>query len=226
MLVTADGVVKLTDLGLARAFADAKATRAGQVSGTVQYLSPEQIRGEPADPRSDLYALGIVLFELLTGRLPFAGETPMAIAYQHLSGTVPAPSGFADVGADLDAFVAAAVDKERELRPESAAVMRRDLEAIAGGLPRAGSLSAIVREVPDEHEREAGDRTDRVIAAVTQEIPLATARRRGPWRRLSAIVALLLVLVTAGWGAWAYVLPHTSPSRRSRAPAWTMPPSD
>jgi serine/threonine-protein kinase len=211
MLVTTDGVVKLTDLGLARAFADARSTRAGQVSGTVQYLSPEQIRGEPADPRSDLYALGIVLFELLTGQLPFSGETPMAIAYQHLSGAVPAPSGFADVGPDLDAFVAAAVDKERELRPESAAVMRRDLDAIAGGMPRGGSLADLVRRIPADGSAGTDGATVPAIAAVTAEIPLALGRRRGPWRRRSALVAFLLVLSTAAWGAWRYVVPHTSP---------------
>jgi serine/threonine protein kinase len=109
ILLTTDGTVKLTDLGLARAFADAKSTHAGAVTGTVQYLSPEQIRGEPADPRSDLYALGIVAYELLTGRLPFTGETPMAIAYKHLSDRVPPPSGFADdVPPNLDGFVESA----------------------------------------------------------------------------------------------------------------------
>ncbi|MDP9300912.1 MAG: protein kinase, partial [Actinomycetota bacterium] len=92
ILITTDGVVKLTDLGLARAFADARNTRAGAVTGTVQYLAPEQIRGEPADPRSDLYSLGIVAYELLTGELPYTGETPMAIAYKHLSNRVPKPS--------------------------------------------------------------------------------------------------------------------------------------
>src|SRR2546422_854363 len=89
ILITTGGVVKLTDLGLARAFADAKTTRAGAVTGTVQSLAPEQIRGEPADPRSDLYSLGIVAYELLTGELPYTGETPMAIAYKHLSDRVP-----------------------------------------------------------------------------------------------------------------------------------------
>src|SRR6266581_3907825 len=62
------------------------------VTGTVQYLAPEQIQGEPADPRTDLYALGVVMFECLTGRSPFTGETSLAIAYQHLTGRVPAPS--------------------------------------------------------------------------------------------------------------------------------------
>ena len=92
MLVTTDGVVKVADFGLARAYAEGRQTQAGTVTGTVQYLAPEQIRGEPADPRSDLYSLGIVSYELLTGKLPFTGETAMSIAYKHLSGRVPMPS--------------------------------------------------------------------------------------------------------------------------------------
>ena len=105
MLVDPRGVAKLTDLGLARAYADGRATQTGTVTGTVQYLAPEQIRGEPADPRSDLYSLGIVTYELLTGRLPFAGETAMAIAYKHLSDRVPRPSAWVDsLPEDLDGF--------------------------------------------------------------------------------------------------------------------------
>src|SRR4029077_19966438 len=149
ILITTDGVVKLTDLGLARAFADAKSTRAGAVTGTVQYLSPEQIRGEPADPRSDLYALGIVGYELLTDRLPFTGETPMAIAYKHLSDRVPAPSvAVAGLTTELDGFIASATDPDREMRPESAAEMRRDLTTIAPHLERARTLVSLVADVP------------------------------------------------------------------------------
>src|SRR4249920_4109948 len=111
ILVTTGGTVKVADFGLARAYADGKATQAGGVQGTVQYLSPEQIRGEPADPRSDLYSLGIVTYELLTGRLPFTGETAMSIAYKHLSHRVPAPSSaIPSVPTDVDAFVASATD--------------------------------------------------------------------------------------------------------------------
>lgn len=211
VLLTTDGTVKLTDLGLARAFADAKSTHAGAVTGTVQYLAPEQIRGEPADPRSDLYSLGIVTFELLTGNLPFTGETPMSIAYKHLSDTVPAPSGFADdVPPDLDAFVAAAVDKDREMRPESAAVMHADLEAIAANLPRARSLSAVVRDVPEVvHEGEA---TQAVPAtAVTQTLPRLERAKRRRGRRAIAWLLAFTVLATAAWGTWTYLIPRTHP---------------
>ena len=211
ILLTTDGTVKLTDMGLARAFADAKATHAGAVTGTVQYLAPEQIRGEPADPRSDLYSLGIVTYELLTGRLPFEGETPMAIAYKHLSDTVPPPSGFADVGPDMDAFVAAAVDKDREMRPESATVMRQDLEAIARNLPRARSLSAVVQDLPEVVRPETSPAA--AVASVTATIPRAEeAPRRRRGRRLLGVLAIVLLTAAAAWGVWTYVVPHTTPT--------------
>lgn len=207
ILVTNEGVVKLTDLGLARAYADSTATHAGTVVGTVQYLSPEQIRGEPSDPRSDLYALGIVTYELLTGRLPFTGETPMAIAYKHLSDTVPAPSSqVPGIAPELDAFVASATERNRELRPESATEMRRDLRSIAPTLTPARSLAALVADTPDViHD---GDTTQRVVAATTQTIPRVgrAPRRRG--RKVLVALLVLAVLAAGGWAGWTYAIPH------------------
>ena len=138
IMVTRDGLVKVADFGLARAYADAQITHAGTVTGTVQYLAPEQLQGEPADPRTDLYSLGIVAYELLTGQIPFSGETPMAIAYKHLRDRVPRASARNPaVTAELDGWIASMTEKERELRTESAAEARRDLEAEARGLPAA-----------------------------------------------------------------------------------------
>jgi eukaryotic-like serine/threonine-protein kinase len=217
ILITTEGVVKLTDLGLARAFADAKSTRAGAVTGTVQYLSPEQIRGEPADPRSDLYALGIVGYELLTDRLPFTGETPMAIAYKHLSDRVPAPSeAVPGLPADLDGFIASATDPDREMRPESAAEMRRDLMTIAPQLERARTLASLVADVPRiVREGEAAEGTAAMPAvpagaAITQTIPQPGAhrkRRRG--RRVLVVLLAVALIAAAAWAAWAYVIPHS-----------------
>jgi len=208
ILITRDGVVKLTDLGLARAFADAKNTRAGAVTGTVQYLSPEQIRGEPADPRSDLYSLGIVAYELLTGELPYSGETPMAIAYRHLSDRVPAPSRSAPAtGADLDGFVLSATDPDREMRPESAVAMRADLASFAGSLPPARSLGALVQDIPEVVRPP--EPSDTVGATITETIPRVQRAQRRRWRRWAAIVAAVAILATAAYGAWAYVIPHS-----------------
>jgi eukaryotic-like serine/threonine-protein kinase len=210
VLITADGVVKLTDLGLARALADARSTRAGAVTGTVQYLAPEQIRGEPADPRSDLYSLGIVAFELLTGQLPFTGETPMAIAYKHLSNRVPAPSSLAsDVTPDLDGFVESATDPDREMRPESAAAMQRDLATVAAGLPRARSLSALVKDTPEIMVDATP--TEAVVATVTETIPRVERGRRRRWRGWVGLVLLIGLVAGAAWGAWEYLIPHSHP---------------
>jgi eukaryotic-like serine/threonine-protein kinase len=209
ILVTTGGTVKVADFGLARAYADGKATQAGGVQGTVQYLSPEQIRGQPADPRSDLYSLGIVTYELLTGRLPFTGETAMSIAYKHLSGRVPKPSSaVGTVSKELDGFVLSATDRDRELRPESAVEMRRDLESIASGLPAARSLAAVVSDLPEVGGE--GSVTERVplVASTTQTIPRAERTKRRRVRRYSGILLLLIALAATAWGAWAYVIPH------------------
>jgi serine/threonine-protein kinase len=215
ILVTSDGVVKLTDMGLARAYADGTSTRTGQVTGTVQYLAPEQIRGEPADPRSDLYSVGIVTYELLTGRLPFTGETPMSIAYKHLSDRVPAPSAVAEgVPEDFDGFVESATDKDRELRPESAASMRADLTSFREDLAPARSLASVVGDLP---EARTGEGDDTVAVALTEEagagtttaaIPRIERTRRRRWRNAVGIVLLLAAVVAASWGAWTYLIPH------------------
>src|SRR6185503_2456856 len=214
ILITTEGVVKLTDLGLARAFADAKSTRAGAVTGTVQYLAPEQIRGEPADPRSDLYALGIVGYELLTDRVPFTGETPMAIAYKHLSDRVPPPSAIAaDVPPELDGFIASATDPVRELRPESALAMRRDLASVMPTLARARTLASLVNDVPRVTTDATGPEATAALppAAITQTIAQVEPRRRRRFRRPLLVLLALMTLAAAAWGAWAYVIPHSHP---------------
>src|SRR5207302_10196107 len=126
ILIAGDGTVKVADFGLARAFADASISQAeGTVTGTVQYLAPEQIQGDPADPRTDLYATGVVMFELLTGKPPFSGETSVAIAYKHLTESVPAPSSRAPaVPPEMDAIVLHATEREPDDRPPSARTMR------------------------------------------------------------------------------------------------------
>jgi serine/threonine-protein kinase len=204
LMITPEGVVKVTDFGLARAYADAQITEAGTVTGTVQYLSPEQLQGEPADPRTDLYALGIVAYELLTGRLPFTGETPMAIAYKHLHERVPAPSARNPaVPEGLDGWVASVTEKQRELRPESAAEARRDLEREARSLPPAPPLGSLVPEVSVVPIEPSPSR------ATTVTIPRQRRRRRRRVVRwLIATVLLLGALAGGAWGAWEYLLPR------------------
>ena len=211
LLVTQDGVVKVADFGLARAFADGRVTQAGAVTGTVQYLAPEQIRGEPADPRSDLYSLGIVAYELLTGKLPFTGETAMAVAYKHLSDRVPAPSSvLPDLPAELDGFVAAATDRDRELRPESADVMRMDLDVLAHQLPPARKLSSLVDAIPSVTV-EGGETTEVGVHLDTAIPRMERHRKRRRFlKRFVGVVALVALLTAAAWGAWTYAIPHTA----------------
>jgi serine/threonine-protein kinase len=206
VIVSPDGTAKVADFGLARAYADGTTTQAGTVTGTVQYLAPEQIRGEPADPRSDLYAVGILAFELLTGRLPFTGETSMAIAYKHLSNRVPAPSRIiSDLPAGLDGFVQSATERDRELRPESAAEMRRDLAQVARELPEAEPLAGLVHDQPVVIP-EAGPERAETVTITRPEAAKAERRRR----RMSVAKLLFLLALVGGvaWAAWTYLVPH------------------
>ena len=121
VLVDREGRVKVADFGIARAGAS-EMTEAGSIVGTAQYLSPEQARGAPVDESSDLYSTGIVLYELLTGTVPFTGETPVEIAMKHLSQTPEAPSARrADIPHDLDLVVLRALAKEPAERYRTAA---------------------------------------------------------------------------------------------------------
>jgi serine/threonine-protein kinase len=138
VMIGRHGEIKVMDFGIARAIADSNATmtQTQAVLGTAQYLSPEQAQGLSVDARSDLYSTGCLLFELLTGRPPFKGESPVAIAYQHVGEEPPRPSTFnADVDASLDAVVLHALVKDREARYQDAAAFRGDLQAARLGRP-------------------------------------------------------------------------------------------
>ncbi|WP_347338503.1 Stk1 family PASTA domain-containing Ser/Thr kinase [Cellulomonas sp. WB94] len=146
VMLTPTGAIKVMDFGIARAVADSAATmtQTQAVIGTAQYLSPEQARGEQVDARSDLYSTGCLLFELLTGRPPFIGDSPVAVAYQHVREAAPTPSSFAaDVPETLDRITLKALAKDRDDRYSSAAEFRADLESAArGGRVAAPPISA------------------------------------------------------------------------------------
>ncbi|HWH05317.1 MAG TPA: Stk1 family PASTA domain-containing Ser/Thr kinase, partial [Gaiellaceae bacterium] len=134
VIVDGDGRAKVMDFGIARAGAS-QMTEAGSIIGTAQYLSPEQARGAPVDQSSDLYSTGIVLYELLTGRVPFTGETPVEIAMKHLSQPPEPPSAHRpDVPRDLDYVVLRALAKDPAERYRTADEMDSDLDRIARGI--------------------------------------------------------------------------------------------
>src|SRR3954452_15257171 len=132
-LVDAEGRVKVADFGIARA-GTSQMTEAGSIVGTAQYLSPEQARGAAVDQRSDVYSLGIVLYELLTGNVPFNGDTPVEIAMKHLSALPEPPSALRpEVPRELDLIVTRALAKDPAERYQSAEEMDADLEAFLRG---------------------------------------------------------------------------------------------
>jgi serine/threonine-protein kinase len=126
VLITADGRVKVVDFGLARAVAEARHTKTGMVIGTVAYLAPEQVSHAAADARSDVYAAGVMLFELVTGSQPHRADTPLAVAYKHVNETVPAPSSLVPgLPQAVDSLVAAATSRDPRLRPDDAGQLLR-----------------------------------------------------------------------------------------------------
>lgn len=136
VMITHGGQVKVMDFGIARAISDSSATVAQTTAilGTAQYFSPEQARGESVDARTDLYSTGIVLFEMLTGRPPFSGDTPVAVAYQHVSEIPVAPSSINPlVSPAVDQVVLHSLAKDRFARFQSSAEFRADLEVAASG---------------------------------------------------------------------------------------------
>ena len=190
ILIGADNKVQVTDFGIARAEATSTMTQTGTILGTAYYLSPEQAQGHSLDGRSDIYSLGIVLYEMLTGRRPFEGESPVSIAYKHVREVPRPPSVYrADLPRPLEAIVMNALAKKPEDRYSSAALMGRDLEAFGQGKAVTATL-----KVPSAED------STQVIRRVGM-IERQAARRPG-W-----LVALALLLLTGGLvlGAWSLV---------------------
>ena len=183
VMVTPQGTVKVMDFGIARAVSDSAATMTSTaaVIGTAQYLSPEQARGESVDARSDVYSVGCLLYELVTGAPPFTGDSPVSVAYQHVREDPKLPSSVNPaIPPDLDAILLKALSKNPANRYQSAAEMRNDLlRALAGqrveATPVMGDAekTAIIGTPPggygdwdDEDDGAGKRRRNRIIAAV------------------------------------------------------------
>ncbi|MFF3770273.1 Stk1 family PASTA domain-containing Ser/Thr kinase [Streptomyces sp. NPDC002232] len=211
VLIGDDGRVKVADFGLVRAVGTATATT-GSVLGTVSYLAPEQIEHGTADTRADVYACGVVLYEMLTGGKPHSGDTPAQVLYQHLNTDVPAPSATVPgLAPELDDLVAAATARAPELRPHDAVALLALLREARAGLGD-GQLDAEPPLARPEARDTGEDRTSviaRPVPPVTEhtsrlsapEAPPATRRRRPPRGPLLIVVAVLLAL-GLGAGVW------------------------
>ena len=179
VLVDSEGRLKVTDFGIARAGAS-QMTEAGSIIGTAQYLSPEQAKGAPVDQTSDIYSIGIVLYELLTGTVPYTGDTPVEIAMKHLSQVPEPPSALEpQIPHELDAIVLRSLAKDPADRYQSADEMDADLERAAGGLPIAPATeeaATMVLSPPTRPRRSAAG------AAASLDRPATTSRRAGAAR--------------------------------------------
>ncbi len=204
VMVTESGQVKVMDFGIARAMGDAHQTmtQTSMVVGTAQYLSPEQARGETADARSDLYATGCVLYELLTGRPPFVGDSLVSVAMAHVKETPLPPSTLnTSLTPSVDAVVLTALAKDRLQRYQSAAEMRADVERALGGMPVAavapppGADAAATALVPG-------------ISDVEPEPEKSSARRY-----VLITLGVIVVLGLAGLAGWALFQPSAEQVR-------------
>jgi serine/threonine-protein kinase len=206
VLLTRSGNVKVTDFGIARAGTGDGLTQTGSVMGTATYFSPEQAQGQSVDGRSDVYSLGIVLYEMVTGVAPFTGDSPVAVAYKHVrEDPVPPSQRNTELPPDLQQIILTALAKDPDARYQSADDMRADLLRFRRGRPLAAApVTAMIAEVPTS--ATAAQAAGAYAAAATMASPqvddrgryagtTTTYRRKrpNPW-----IVTLLVVLGLAG----------------------------
>jgi serine/threonine-protein kinase len=218
VLVTDDGTVKVADFGLARAIEATNHTIAdGTLLGTVAYLAPEQVETGAADPRADIYALGVVLFEMLTGQVPFSGGTPLQVAYRHVNEDVPAPSSLRpDVPRVADNVVRAATRRPVDERYADVQAMQSAVRRARSALGNADTSVIHLDEAPTLITRLA-PAAGAVAATPEAKAPKAAKPVRRPRpgrrRRLVLLAIACAILLVAGLGGW-----YLGTGRFSRAP--------
>jgi eukaryotic-like serine/threonine-protein kinase len=223
VMLQPDGRTKLMDLGIARGTAGTSITRGSAVLGTAAYVSPEQARGEPVDHRADIYALGCVLYEMLTGRPPFVADNPVAVAYQHVHEPLVSPSSLVPtIPPGLEAVALRAMAKDPDARYQDVADMR-------GALDGADEATAVAATAP---QAPVAATAPIPVAAPTERLP-RRADRPPPRRRPALLALALIVLLAAGGLAFSLTRDQTPTdaasadgrSGRSRASSPTLNPS-
>lgn len=200
IMVTADRRVKVMDFGIARAVSDSSSTVAETTSilGTAAYFSPEQAKGEPVDARTDLYSTGVVLYEMLAGRQPFRGDTPVAVAYQHVSET-PIPPSQVDhhIPRTLDAVVLRAMAKDPFSRFPDAATFRTALVGTAAGkVPSQRQLDQLTNDLYGANPRAAAE-TARSLRQMSSDTGTTRTQQGPPVAWIWATVAVIAVLLVS-----------------------------
>jgi len=211
VMVTSTGQVKVMDFGIARAISDSSATIAqtSAILGTAQYFSPEQARGEAVDARTDLYSTGVVLYELLTGKPPFSGETAVATAYQHVSEAPVPPSRLNPaVTPALDAVVLHALAKDRFERFQTAGDFKHDLEAALSGkvverVPAGDDFTSTLFGVSPTSSAASEAALRRLADDDDDRVPRTQSRPPVAWI-WAGVAMFVVILVAAGW--WIFSL--------------------
>ncbi len=213
VLIADDGRVKVADFGLARAVATSNTSATqGMIIGTVAYLSPEQVQRGEADERSDIYAAGILLYELVTGEVPHAGESPLAVAYQHVNTDVPAPSTVRPgIQPEVDALVVTATRRDPALRYRGADDFLADVRRVRAILPPPRAFA----ETRDTLVVDAATASRFQAQAARPTTPPSTSdatprRRRRRWPVVTLLVAIAIAV--AGLGGWYLAAMRTVPT--------------
>jgi eukaryotic-like serine/threonine-protein kinase len=225
VMLTPDGTVKVMDFGIARATSSDTITQTHAVIGTAQYISPEQVEGREVDARSDLYSLGCLLYEMLTGRVPFAGESPVSIAYRHVrEDPVPPRRINPRIPPALEAITLRAMAKHPANRYQTAAELRADLERALAGRPLAAAPAPVggfdgpapVTQAmpPLPYGYQPGGHPDELTAGGYAGRP----KRRG---RVAAVVLSLLTVLLAA-GAFAVVARNARPDAADPSAVTTL----
>lgn len=207
VLLADDGRVKVADFGLARAVSTSNTSATqGLIMGTVAYLSPEQVERGDADERSDLYAAGILLFEMVTGQVPHAGDSPLSVAYAHVNSDVPAPSSIrSNIPPEIDALVVRATRRDAYLRYQQASEFLADVKRIRAMLPPPRPFVESHDTVVVDASAAARLAAGQPVAPNPKSLPPKATSHRGR-RRKGPLIALVIALVVLGAGIGGWLL--------------------